>query len=136
GAQLIGRAQPPERGELQAVLGFQLAVSVVVLVCFTAAAWPFGRTGLVAAVMLTSLPLATLRLPTALVLERQLSYRAIATADVIETVANFAWAIATVAAGMGVWGLASATPVRALVGSLVLIRMGPLGFLRPVWSWQ
>jgi O-antigen/teichoic acid export membrane protein len=136
GAQLIGRAQPPERGELQAVLGFQLAVSVVVLVCFTAAAWPFGRAGLVPAVMLASLPLATLRLPAVLVLERQLSYRAIATADVIETVANFAWAVATVAAGMGVWGLASATPVRSLVGSLVLIRMGPLGFLRPAWSWQ
>src|SRR4051812_66626 len=57
GAQLIGRAQPPERGELQAVVGFQLAVSVVVLVCFTAAAWPFGRAGLVPAVMLVSLPL-------------------------------------------------------------------------------
>jgi O-antigen/teichoic acid export membrane protein len=136
GAALIGRREPPERDELQAVLGLQLAVTIVLLVCFTAAAWPFGRAGMVPALMLTSLPLASLRLPNVLVLERQVSYRAIARADVLEAASGSVWAIATVAAGLGVWGLASAAPVRVLVGTLVLIRLGPLGFVRPIWAWR
>jgi O-antigen/teichoic acid export membrane protein len=135
-AALIGRTEPPKRQELQAVLAFQLVGSLALVACFTAGAWPFGKEGLVPALMLTALPLATLRLPNALVLERQLSYRTIATAEVVEVAASYIWAIATVAAGADVWGLASAAPVRALVGSLVVMRLGPLGFLRPRWGWR
>jgi O-antigen/teichoic acid export membrane protein len=136
GAALIGRREPPERDELEGVLGLQLAATVGASVCFAAAAWPFGRDGLVLALMLTALPLASLRLPTALVLERELSYRVIAKAEVVEAASNYIWAIATVAAGLGVWGLASAAPVRVLLGSAAMIRWGPLGFVRPRWAWR
>lgn len=135
-AALIGRTEPPRRAELQAVLAFQLAGSIALVVVFAAGAWPFGKEGLVPALMLTALPLATLRLPNALVMERELSYGTIARAEVIEVAASYVWAIGTVAAGLDVWGLASAAPVRALVGSVVMIRFGPLGFLRPRWGWR
>ena len=136
GAALIGRSEPPQRDELRAVLGFQLALTVPFVIVFAIAAAPFGREGLVPALMLTAVPLASLRLPNVLVLERQLSYATIARAEVLEAVTGFVWAISTVAAGFGVWGLASAAPVRVLVGSAVLIRRGPLGFVGPTWAWH
>jgi O-antigen/teichoic acid export membrane protein len=135
GAALIGRTEPPERDELRAVFGLTLGVSLAVVLCFAAGAWPFGEDGLVPALMLTALPLSTVRLPTAIVVERDLSYRAIARADVMEAASGYAWSIATVAAGMGVWGLASAAPVRAVVGSVALVRMGPIGLVPPLWAW-
>lgn len=136
GTALVGRREPPDRPELEAVLGFQLALTVGATLCFAAAAWPFGSDGLVLALMLTALPLSSLRLPTNLVLTRQLSFRAVARAEVVEAAANYIWAIATVAAGAGVWGLASAAPVRALAGSATLIALGPLGLVRPRWAWH
>jgi len=136
GAALIGRTERPQRDELRAVLGFQLAVIIPFVVVFALAAAPFGKEGLVPALMLTALPLASLRLPNSLMLERELSYAPIARAEVFEAVAGFVWSIATVAAGLGVWGLASAAPVRVAVGSAVLIRRGPLGFVAPKWAWD
>ena len=135
GAALIGRAQPPQRDELAGLLALQLAVTIAIAGGFAAVAGPLGREAQVPAVMLIALPLASLRLPTALVLERNLSYRTIATAEVVEALAGYTWAIATVAGGWGVWGLATAAPVRTLIGSVVMVALGPLGFLRPRWAW-
>jgi O-antigen/teichoic acid export membrane protein len=53
-----------------------------------------------------------------------------------EVVIHYAWAVATVAAGAGVWGFASAGIVRSVVGTVLMIRMAPLGFVRPRWSWS
>lgn len=136
GAALIGRVEPPETDELRGVLAFQLALIVPFVAVFAVAASAFGEDGLVPALMLTALPIASLRLPNVLVLERRLEYAPIARAEVFEAVAGFVWAVSTVAAGLGVWGLASAAPVRVLVGSAVLIRRGPLGFVAPKWAWQ
>ena len=136
GATLIRRPRAPTRRELEAVLGVQLLLATALSLVLAAAASAFGREGLVLALMVACLPLATLRLPTSLVLERELAYRAIATAEVIEAVTAYAWAIATVAAGWGVWGLASSVPVRVLVGSLVMIRLGTIGFVRPRVDWR
>jgi O-antigen/teichoic acid export membrane protein len=44
--------------------------------------------------------------------------------------------VATVALGLGVWGLASAVVVRALFGTGTMLIAGPLGLVRPRWSFD
>jgi O-antigen/teichoic acid export membrane protein len=99
-----------------------------------AIATPLGRDGVVVAVMVASLPVTALRSPYVIVLERRLHYGAIATADVAEAIAYYGWALATVALGLGVWGLASAVVVRAVAGSATLVAVGTLGVVRPRWD--
>jgi O-antigen/teichoic acid export membrane protein len=135
GAALIRREAPPQRIELEAVAGVQTAVAAALAALAAAAAAAFGRDGLVVAAMLASLPIATARLPAAIVLERALQYRPIAVVDLAEAVAYYAWALGSVALGAGVWGLASAVVVRAVVGVATMARVGPLGLVRPRWSW-
>jgi O-antigen/teichoic acid export membrane protein len=135
GAALIRRDARPERIELQAVLGLQLGLTTGLAVAVAAVAAPFGRDGLVVATMVASLPIAILRAPSVIVLERQLQYRVIATADVTEALVYYLWAISAVALGFGVYGLATAVVVRSLAGTAVVIAIGPLGLVRPRWSW-
>lgn len=136
GTALIGRPDPPSRRELEAVLGVQLAIATGLAVAFALAAAPFGRDGAVVALMLATLPLATLRLPQGIELERELSFRTIATVDVVELLAHYAWALTAVALGAGVWGLASAVVVRGLAGAVAMVRLSPLGWVRPRLAWR
>jgi O-antigen/teichoic acid export membrane protein len=136
GAALIRRETPPARAELEAVNGLQLTGTIVAAGLVAAAAAPFGRDGFVVAAMVASLPIMTLRTPSVIVLERDLRYRVIATADVAEALAYYLWAVGAVALGAGVWGMATAAVVRAVVGSGTVIARGPLGLLRPRWSWS
>jgi O-antigen/teichoic acid export membrane protein len=68
-------------------------------------------------------------------MERDLSYRVIARAEVIEAIVGYTWAIATVAIGWGVWGLASAAPVRVIAGSAAMVGFGSVGYVRPRLDW-
>jgi O-antigen/teichoic acid export membrane protein len=136
GAPLIRRETPPSREELGALNGLQLALTVLVVIACAAAALPFGRDGLVVALMVVSLPVTALRAPSVIVLERELDYRPIATADIVEAAAYNLWAVGTVALGLGVWGLASAAIVRAVAGTSTMLAVGPLGFLAPRFSWR
>ena len=136
GTALIGRREPPVRGELEAVLGVQLAAATALAVAFALAAAPFGRDGAVVALMLATLPLSTLRLPQAIGLERELSFRTIATVDVVELLAQYTWALGAVALGAGVWGLASAVVVRGVAGAVAMVSLSPLGWVRPRLSWR
>src|SRR5436189_2028578 len=79
GAALIRREEPPERVELESINGLQLAVTLAIAIVCVGVAVPFGRDGFVLAVMAASLPISVLRLPSVVVLERDLRYRAIAT---------------------------------------------------------
>jgi O-antigen/teichoic acid export membrane protein len=135
GAGLIARSGPPEPVELRAVLAMQLGLTTLLAAVAIAIAVPFGDDGLVVASMVVSLPIAALRAPSVIVLERQLRYRTIATADVAESLAYYAWAVGTVALGFGVWGLATAVVVRAATGTGIVLAIGPLGPMRPRWSW-
>jgi O-antigen/teichoic acid export membrane protein len=136
GAALIQRERPPDPAELEAVFGLQLATTGGLAVLVAAVAAGFGRDGLVVAAMVASLPIAMLRMPSMIVFERQLQYRVVATADVLEALGYYVWALGAVALGFGVWGLATAVVVRAIVGSATVIVLGPLGLLRPRWSWS
>src|SRR5919107_4151085 len=89
GAALVRRVEPPTKRELEAVNGLQLAATFVLVAIVSLIALPFGRDGLVVIVMLASLPLTVLRAPATVLLERRLSYRTIATVDVIDAVAFY-----------------------------------------------
>ena len=136
GAALIRREQTPSRRELEAVNGLQLAATTaLVIVAAAAAALPFGDDGLVVAAMVVSLPVTILRAPTVVVLERRLEYRTIAMVELLESLAFYVAAVGLVAAGLGVWGVVVAMAVRAVLGTGAMIRLGPVGPVRPRWAW-
>ena len=136
GVGLIRREQPPERAELAALAALQLAATACLALAVALAAVPFGRAGWVTALMVSSMPLIALQLPGRIVLERSLEYRPLAIVEVGQVVAYYVGATALVAAGLGVWGLAAATLVRAAVGTSLMARVSPVGLVRPRFSWQ
>ena len=90
-----------------------------------------GTTGAVTAIMACSLPLLALRAPHAIALERALEYRPIAATEFAESLVFYGWAIATVEAGWGVWGVASAAIARSLTGSVLMTVASPLRLITP-----
>lgn len=133
---LIRQEHPPSIAALRAIVGFQLVVTTAVAVVVAVSVIPIGSGGRLAAVMALSLPLLAFRSPAAVMLERSLSYRALVTAEIAENVVYYTWALATVSAGWGVWGLATAVLVRTLAGTALLIAIGPVRLLWPSWSWS
>lgn len=131
GAGLIRRAEPPSRTELGALSAFQLAVTGAITLVAVAVAVPLGRVGWITAVMVASMPLTALQFPGRILLERSLLYRRLAVVELGQALSFQAWAVATVAAGFGVWGLATATVVRGLVGAVMTGLACPEGRVRP-----
>jgi O-antigen/teichoic acid export membrane protein len=136
GAGLIRRARPPDTEELQALMALQLAATIGLALLTAAVAAPFGETGWVTALMVSSTPLIALQLPGRILLERSLSYRRLAVVELSQVLTYTASAIGLVVAGLGVWGLASAVVARAAVAALVMVRVSSIGLLRPHVSWR
>jgi O-antigen/teichoic acid export membrane protein len=130
-AALMRRKETPTRWDLECMFGFQLLVMTAAAVLIAGLGIFFGRAGALAAVMAFSLPIDAIRVPSALMAERVLAFGIIARAEVAEIAAFNVAAIAAVACGFGVWGVAGATIVRAVVGSAMLVLPGNLGFLAP-----
>ena len=131
GAALIRRADHPTVDELRTLLAMQLGLAFVIALAVAVVGFRVGTTGAVTAIMACSLPLLALRAPHAIALERALMYRPIAAIDFAESLIYYGWAIATVAAGWGVWGVASAAIVRALAGSVLITVASPLKLITP-----
>jgi O-antigen/teichoic acid export membrane protein len=136
GASLIGQAEQPSREDLGSVLGFQIVVTMIVTATVAAVGLQLGPAGAVAAVIALTLPIDVLRIPAAILAERQLLYRPIVTADVTETATYYLWANGAAALGMGVWSIATGAVVRAIVGSITLVVMVPAGILPPRLRWS
>jgi O-antigen/teichoic acid export membrane protein len=128
---LIRRDYPPTTQELAAVSGFQLASAGAFAICVAAIAIPTGRTGQVAAIMVAALPILAFRSPGALTFERSLRYRPLVAIELVEVLVFNAWAIGTVAAGAGVWGMATAAVARSTAGAAMMTAASPIGFVRP-----
>jgi O-antigen/teichoic acid export membrane protein len=135
GAGLIRRGEPPTRRELETVNAAQLAITLAITALCFGAAIPLGRDALVVAAMVATLSITILKVPSIVVLERRLDYRVIATADLLEALAFYAVTLATVAAGAGVWGFAIGMLARACAGTATIALRGPVGLVRPRWSW-
>jgi O-antigen/teichoic acid export membrane protein len=136
GAALIRQKDAPTRQELEAVLGLQLIVTLAICAIVAAIGIPLGEAGALAALMAVSLPLDATRAPTAVALERTLSYRVIVIAEVSEALAYTVFSVVAVAAGAGVWGVGAAVVARAVVGAALFASLGPLGLVRPRMSWR
>jgi O-antigen/teichoic acid export membrane protein len=85
--------------------------------------------------MVGSLPILTFRTPALITMERSLVYGRIVVVELLDAGVYVAWAVTTVAIGWGVWGLATAVVVRALVGTVVLVCVSPPRVLKPKLSW-
>jgi O-antigen/teichoic acid export membrane protein len=131
GAGLIRRSAVPDREELETLLGLQLAATAIAVVVAAIAATPFGEKGWVVIAMVASLPLSALKTPGVVLLERDLVYKRLMAIEILETIIYYAWALATVASGWGVWGLATAVVVRSAAGAAAIILRVPGGAVRP-----
>ena len=130
-AALIRRPVAPEHADLRAYVALQLIVSSVLVGVVILATRPFGLVGQLTAVMVVSAPIIAFRGAGLVVLERQLLYKRIATAETAEMVVYYAWTIVTVAIGWGLWGLATATVARAIVGTAFIVALAPTGVVWP-----
>jgi O-antigen/teichoic acid export membrane protein len=135
GVGLIRRPQAPHRDDLRALLGYQLLFTTALAISVASASIPFGRPGLVTAAMMPALPLLALRAPSAIVFERDLNYAPLVRVEILEQITYYAWGVGLIVAGAGVWGLATASVVRALVGTMAMLSVSPVARLRPTWSW-
>jgi O-antigen/teichoic acid export membrane protein len=136
GAGLIRRAEPPTVEELQALTGFQLAVTVALSLVVAALAAPFGEIGWVTALIVSSAPFAMFQVSGRILLERSLSYRPLAAVELSQVVAYNVCAVSLVLLGFGVWGIASAIVAMRIVGALIMARVSPAGLMRPRLSWS
>jgi O-antigen/teichoic acid export membrane protein len=133
---LVRHERPPELDDLRAVTGFQVAVSSLLALVVAGAALPLGRAGALAAVMASAMPLLAFRTAPAVMMERSLAYSRLVTVELVENVIYYLWVIGTVLAGWGVWGLATGVLVRVAAGTSLLNMIGPVGWVRPTWSWD
>ena len=130
-AALIRRPAAPEHADLRAFVALQLIVGSVLLGVVILATRPFGLVGHLTAVMAVSVPITAFRGAGLVVLERQLLYKRIATAETAEQVVGSAWTVVTVVMGWGLWGLATATVARAVVGTALVVALAPVGIIWP-----
>ena len=128
---LIRRPTAPRRADLQAYVALQLIASVSLTVVVILATRPFGLVGELTSVMILSAPITAFRGAGLVVLERQLLYKRIATAETAETMLYYAWTIVSVTIGWGLWGLATATVARAVVGTVFIVALAPTGIIWP-----
>jgi O-antigen/teichoic acid export membrane protein len=135
GAQLIRARTTPSRRQFEAIVALQLGLATAIVVLTAAIGVPIGTTGAVAAIMACSLPIDALRAPAALMAERRLDYGALVRAEVVEIIAYNLVAIGAVVLGAGVWGVAGAVVVRALVGTGLIVATLEPHLVRPRWSW-
>ena len=136
GAGLIRGPKEPERGDLASVLGLQVIVTVALATATAIIGLQLGLVGRVTALMVASLPIAAFRVPGVIVFERNLRYQPLVLIELLETLVYYGWAIATVLLGWGVWGLASASVTRSVVGALIINLRSPAGFVAPRISWS
>ena len=134
GAVFIRQSQPPARSDLRALLALQLGLTSALAVGVSTLCLPLGEIGHVTALMVASLPVMAVRAPGVIMLERRLDYVPLALVEIVETACYFGVAIATVSIGWGVWGLAVATLIRALVGSCFFLYLVPAARMLPLLS--
>ena len=136
GGALIRRQTAPDPADLRAYVALQFWVMCGISAVIALAALPLGTLGEVTAVMVAAAPIAAFRGPGAVVLERDLQYRKLTTAETAEMFAYYGWTIVTVFIGWGIWGLATATVVRALVGTTLIVALAPGGIVWPRYNHQ
>lgn len=133
-AGLIRGARQPSARDLQVALGLQLAAMAGLLAVSAVAVSPFAGIRTVTFLILVALPVTAFQTPAKVILERDLDYQRVAVIEVSEYIVYYAWAAGAVVLGYGVWGVASASIVRALVASTLALALVPAARTSPVWA--
>lgn len=128
---LIRRPEAPQRPELAALYGLQLSVFAVVAGVTAIVASSHGDAGLTLTLMAASLLIDAARVPTNVMLERDLDYRLMVRVEVLDSLVFNAAGVALVALGAPVWGVGVAALGKSVVGTTLLVRGGPVGLPRP-----
>ena len=136
GSGMIRRAESPTRPDLRALNGIQLAIALAICVPTIAVALQFGLVGAITAIMVVSLPIVTLQTPGRVLLIRQMKYERQAIVDLSALATSQAFSIAAVALGAGVWGLATGTVARTVVGTVMMGSVGPGVYLPSFKGWR
>ncbi len=130
GSGIVRRPKPPTRSELRTLNGIQLVLALSVCVPVAIIALSFGKTGAVTALMVASIPITTLQMPGRVALSRAMKFDRQVAADFLSQASFYAFAVTAVALGAGVWGLAGATVVKAVIGTVLIATLG-IGLLAP-----
>jgi O-antigen/teichoic acid export membrane protein len=130
GAGMVRRPEPPTTAELRTLNGIQLTLALALCIPAAAVALGFGRTGDVTALMILSLPITTLQAPGRITLARAMLYDRQLMYDTGSQVIAQIFSVVAVVLGAGVWGLAGAAMVKAVVAT-ILINLLSVGFHRP-----
>ena len=130
GSGIIRRPEPPTRFELKTLSGIQLTIALAICVPAGLFALGFGQTGAVTAIMVASIPIATLQMPGRVTLARAMRFDRQVMVDFVSQTSFYAFSVIAVAVGAGVWGLAIGTVVRAAVATALVAPLS-IGFLMP-----
>jgi O-antigen/teichoic acid export membrane protein len=117
GAGMVRRPEAPTQAELRTMNGIQLALTCAICLPAFVVALFFGRTGAITAVMIISLPIMMLQTPGRIVLTRDMRYDRQLAIDFGSQASSQIFAVVAVILGAGVWGLAFAAIVKAVVGT-------------------
>jgi O-antigen/teichoic acid export membrane protein len=128
---MLRRETAPSRAELRTLAGLQLLLATGVFAVAAPIALQFGQPGEITAVMLLALPLSAPQAAGRVFLLRQMVFSRLALAELGAAIAYYAWAIPAVVAGLGVWGMATATVAKAAALSLLFASLAPEGRLAP-----
>lgn len=150
GATLLRRPEPPAGGELNALFTFQICFGTAVAGGGVAVAFGLlpalgtpAREAQAICLALVALPISSLRVAPACVLERELQYVPLSVMDVSEQLALYAVAVSLAALGAGIWSLAPAACASAAAGAAAGLVVSPvrvrptrrLGVLRAIWRF-
>jgi O-antigen/teichoic acid export membrane protein len=134
GSGLIRRPEKPTPAELRTLAGIQLAATALIAGAIVVVGLQFGTAGEVTALMAIAMPLWSIQSPGAVRLVRGLHMRQHTMIEAFGLVANYAWSISAVLAGLGVWGFASGVIARgiAVVTAMALTPEGRI--FRPTFE--
>jgi PST family polysaccharide transporter len=130
-AALIRRAESPQDGAMEAVLGIQLLGAAVVTAAGWIAAAGHGTTGLVTALIVSSVVPLAIRTPAIVISERRLRYGPIAWVDLSDTLLLYGLGAVIAALGGGLVAVAWLALARTVVGTALLLVLVPQGLTRP-----
>jgi O-antigen/teichoic acid export membrane protein len=136
GGALIRRAEPPTREELQALTGLQVGMATGLAILAAGVGLYFGQAAWIPVIMTAAMPIVALQMSGRILLERSLSYRPLAVLEITQVVCYHASAVGLALAGFGARGVAVAWVIRALIGTLFMARLSPVGLVLPKLSWR
>ncbi len=135
-AGLIQQPEAPSHAQLQSALGLQLLIAVGAVAVVTALGLALHETWLLAAVMTLSLPISVFRTPAIIHAQRALNFGPLAQNQVVEAFAFQFFTVVLVLLGLGVWGIAIAAVLKAVIATVMLnARLAP-GYVRPRLRWR